>query len=151
MIVLTRGDILQSTAQTLTCPVNTEGVMGKGLAEQFKRRYPKMYEAYKKACRRFYFARHRNFVYSVSEERKVLCLPTKTLWRYPSKIEWIETALRDVAHNYELYGITELAMPPIGCGEGGLVWDDVKRLIYQYLEPLPIKVYLFLPPYDSSL
>lgn len=150
MIVTTRGDILQSTAQTLVCPVNTEGAMGKGLAEQFKHRYPKMYEAYKKACRRLYFTRFRNYVYSVSEERKILCLPTKMHWRYPSKIEWIDAALRDVARLYELHGITELAIPAIGCGEGHLAWEEVKPLIYKYLDPLPIKVYLYLPDYDQS-
>ena len=150
MIVLTRGNILVSSAQTLVVPVNTEGVMGKGLAEQFKRGFPEVYPAYKRACRDRYFARHRNFLYPV-KDKIILCMPTKTLWRYPSKIEWIETAVKDIALNYEKYGITELAIPPVGCGEGNLPWESVKPLLYKYLDPLPITVQVYVPPHEVLL
>jgi O-acetyl-ADP-ribose deacetylase (regulator of RNase III) len=144
-IIETTGNLLKSPAQTLVCTVNTVGVMGAGIAKAFKLAYPAMFLAYKKACYNYFFTHQKNFVYDVSEERKILCLPTKHHWMYPSKLEWVETALKDLARRYEDYGITEIAMPALGCKNGGLDWEDVKPLIYQYMDPLPITVYLYPP------
>lgn len=140
-----RGNILTSSAQTLVCPVNTVGVMGNGLALYFKLKFPEMFEAYRYACAANHFKRKGVFVYDVSPEKKILCFPTKRHWRYNSRIEWIDRGLEVIAEQYQDYGITSLAIPPIGCGKGKLEWEQVYNLIKIHLGeriPLPVTVYL---------
>jgi O-acetyl-ADP-ribose deacetylase (regulator of RNase III) len=139
------GNILQTEAQTLVCPVNTVGVMGNGLALYFKLNYPDLFVAYQKACAMGWFARKGIFVYTVSPTRKILCLPTKRHWKYKSRIEWIDKALYIVARDYEEYGITSLAVPAIGCGKGQLEWEDVHNLIRGHLNTIDISVTVYLP------
>lgn len=138
-------NILTSDIQTLVCPVNTVGVMGAGLAKDFKETYPGLEEAYKRFCWAGMFARKGVFVYTVSPTRKVLCLPTKRHWKYNSRIEWIDHALGVVAQDYEKYGITHLAIPAVGCGKGKLEWDDVYNVIKNHMNRIPLNVTVFLP------
>jgi len=145
-VFFVEGSIADSDAQTITCTVNTVGVMGAGVAKWFKEQYPTLYVAYKRACRGYFFRTNRNFLWDHSPTRKVLCMPTKMHWKNPSKIEWIEAALNDIAKNYEKYGITELAMPPPGCGNGGLLWwEEVEPVVSRILGPLPLKTTVYLP------
>lgn len=139
------GDILNCSAQTLVCPVNTYGVMGCGLALAFKNRYPGLNEAYRKACRDRVFKEKGIFVFDFSPTRKILCFPTKRDWRDPSHLLWIDKGLEAIARDFALYHITSLAVPAIGCGYGGLSWKDVSPIIDYYLDPIDLKVGVFPP------
>lgn len=146
MIVIEEcGDILDSHAQTLVTTVNTAGVMGKGLAKAFKERYPGLYAGYKRACETNLFLKEGLYVHEVDGTRKIVCFPTKRHWRFPSKLEWIDEGLRKLAEGVEKYGITSLAIPALGCGEGKLDWEAVYPLIREHLDPLEIPVAVYLP------
>lgn len=140
-----RGNILGSNCQTLVVGVNTYGVMGKGMALEFKDYFPDLFNDYRMACTRETFATKGIFVHTHSPIKKVLCFPSKRDWRYPSKIEYIEEALQAIARDYKLYDITSLAIPAVGCGLGKLKWNDVYQLIVKYLHPLPIDVVVYIP------
>lgn len=142
-------NLLESTLQTLVNPVNTEGVMGAGLALAFRDKFPGLFQEYREACQDDVFSRKGLFVFDVDVSRKVLCLPTKRQWRHPSRIEWIEEGLWYLAKDYERYGITSLAIPEVGCGRGQLSWADVRPLIYQYLDPIAIPVGICLNPFAA--
>lgn len=140
-------NIFEVTEQTLVNPVNTQGVMGAGLALAFRSACPGLFEEYREACKTEVFTRNGFFVYDVDASRKVLCLPTKREWRHPSRLEWIEEGLWYLSREYENYGITSLAIPEVGCGRGQLSWSDVRPLIYQYLDPIALPVGICLSPY----
>lgn len=140
-------NLLETELQTLVNPVNTEGVMGAGLALAFRDKFPGLLDEYREACREDVFSRLGLFVFDVDVSRKVLCLPTKRQWRHPSRIEWIEEGLWYLAKDYESYGITSLAIPEVGCGRGQLSWADVRPLIYQYLDPISLPVGICLNPF----
>ena len=146
MIVFEKhGNIFESTLQTLVCPVNTVGALGKGLALQFKRAYPGLDAPYRRACFTGVFSRDGFFVYEAGKDDKVLCLPTKRHWRDKSQLKWIDQALMRLAQDWDKHGITSLAMPAIGCGEGGLDWDNVHPLIHEHFGRHPLQVGIFLP------
>lgn len=142
-------NLLESELQTLVNPVNTEGVMGAGLALAFRDKFPGLFQEYRDACREDVFGRMGLFVFDVDVSRKVLCMPTKRQWRHPSRIEWIEEGLWYLARDYEKYGITSLAIPEVGCGRGQLSWADVRPLIYQYLDPIALPVGICLNPFAA--
>lgn len=142
-----RGDIFESPAQTLVCPVNVVGVMGKGLALAFKNKWPELFKTYQLACEDNLFFKYGCFVYNtdIEQKRKVWCMATKRHWRDLSKLSQIEDGLVALATDYRTYGVTSLAIPPVGCGEGRLEWRNVRPIIYQYLDRLPIDVYVYTP------
>jgi O-acetyl-ADP-ribose deacetylase (regulator of RNase III)/uncharacterized protein YwgA len=144
MIRYTKGDIFESRAQTLVNTVNCVGVMGKGLAKEFKDRFPEMNRQYVAACRKGEVRSGRPFIYR-DLTRVVLCFPTKDNWKGPSKYEFIEAGLKAVAANYSSWGISSMAIPPLGCGLGGLDWVAVRKLIEKYLGALPIEIEVFEP------
>ena len=139
------SNMFDSKAQTLTIPVNTEGVMGAGLALYAKLKYPTLLRAYKEACRRGIFKQDGFFVFDVNAKKKILCIPTKIRWRDNSKLEWIDESLYKFAINYSKHGITSLAVPGLGCGRGNLEWEDVFPIIEKHLGPIDIPVELYLP------
>jgi O-acetyl-ADP-ribose deacetylase (regulator of RNase III) len=141
-------NLLESSEQTLVNPVNTEGVMGAGLALAFRNTFKGLFEEYREACQHDIFGKRGLFVFDVDDTRKILCLPTKRNWRHPSRLEWIEEGLWYLANEYESYGITSLAIPEVGCGRGQLFWGDVRPLIYQYLDPIPLPVGICLNPFS---
>ncbi len=143
MIEYIEGDIFNSPAQVLVNTVNTIGVMGKGLALSFKKRYPKMYEHYKKACEKHQFGIGKLMLY-YAPDHWILSFPTKINWRNPSKIEYIEEGLKKFVNTYAEKGITSIAFPKLGCGNGELNWHDVKCVMEQYLKPLPITIYIYV-------
>lgn len=140
-----RGDIFKCQAQTLVCPVNTVGVMGNGLARAFRDRFEGLYEAFQEACADGTFTTRGFFLYEFSEERKILCFPTKRHWKNDSKLEWIDKGLARIVKDYERLGITSLAVPALGCGKGNLEWPPVRALIYDHLDPIDLKIGLFPP------
>ena len=144
MITYIDGDIFKSPAKTLVNTVNTEGVMGKGIASQFKRIYPEMFTKYRMHCERKNLVIGRLFLYKTAH-KWILNFPTKMHWRNPSRLEYIESGLQKFASKYSEIGITSIAFPQLGCGNGGLDFDDqVRPLMESYLGRLSIPVYIHL-------
>lgn len=143
-------DIFTAPAQTLVCPVNMMGTMGKGLALAFKRRYPGLDQAYQRACKNFVLSSKGSSMVGVGNDQYVLLFATKYHWRNPSQLNLIRGVLTRLSEQYETMGITSLAVPMIGCGEGKLDWYDVYPLIVQYLDPLPIPVHICLSPESNQ-
>ncbi len=144
MLTFTHGDIFKSKAQTLVATVNCVGIMGKGIAKEFRQRFPNMYKAYFKACKRGELQSGRLFYYK-DLVSSILCFPTKDNWKGPSKYEFIEAGLKAIVENYQKWGITSLALPPLGCGLGGLDWNKVKPLILKYLSEILIEIEVYEP------
>lgn len=132
MIRFTQGNLLDSGAEALVNTVNTHGVMGKGIALMFKEAFPENYFAYRAACKRGDVKVGRVFVTertSLIGPKWIINFPTKQHWRNPSKIEWIASGLEDLKRVIIENNITSIAIPPLGSGNGGLDWEDVKPMI----------------------
>lgn len=143
MIEYLEGDLFDSPAQVIVNTVNTVGIMGKGIALEFKNRYPQMFEKYKLACEKHTLVIGKLMLISESDHL-ILLFPTKENWRFPSKLSYIERGLKHFRDNYAQRGITSIAFPKLGCGNGELNWDDVQPLMEKYLSDLPIDIYIFL-------
>lgn len=143
IIHVTSGDIIESTAQTIACPVNLRGVMGCGLARTMAETYPGLLKQYRLDCLLKDLTLDHPTVIDVSATKKVLCVATKDDWRRPSKLEWIAGNLLYIAEYYDVLGITSLALPRLGCGAGGLQWSDVRPLIHRYLSDVPIDITIY--------
>jgi O-acetyl-ADP-ribose deacetylase (regulator of RNase III) len=141
MLIYRRTSLLESTAQTLVNTVNCVGVMGKGIAKDFKQREPDMFAAYKRICDKKLLEPGKLWLWRESSQW-VLNFPTKQHWRNPSKLEWIEAGLKKFVQNYQKLGITEISFPRLGCGNGGLDWNAVRPLMEKHLRALPIQVYI---------
>ena len=143
MIVFKTGNLFESECQTLVNTVNRNGVMGKGIALRFKKKYPELFDEYKLACKRkqIYIGGDL-FIWDfidLYKPRKVLCFATKEDWWNPSKLIWIERGLETFSKTYKMLGITSIAFPKLGCTNGKLDWEnDVKPLMFKYLQPLDI-------------
>lgn len=139
------SSIFDSTCQTLVNTVNCVGVMGRGLALEFKRRFPDMYLFYRSQCERRLLRPGKLFLYKESKPW-ILNFPTKDHWKYPSKISYIELGLSKFAETYYKLGITSIAFPELGTSSGKLEWKEVRSVMYKYLEPLmnlQIEIYHF--------
>ena len=143
MIEYIEGDIFESPAQVIVNTVNTVGVMGKGIALSFKKRYPAMFERYKTVCEKGLLKTGKLMLF-YEADYWVLLFPTKEHWRNPSKLEYIEAGLQKFVQTYAEKGITSIAFPRLGCGNGELDWSAVKPLMEKYLKKLPINVYIYL-------
>lgn len=150
MIKYIEGNIFDSPAQVIVNTVNTVGVMGKGLALSFKKRYPEMFESYKKSCEKHQLTIGKLMLW-YAPDHWLLLFPTKENWRNPSKLEYIEKGLDKFVKTYVDKNITSIAFPKLGCGNGELKWTDVKPLMEKYLKDLPIDVYIYLGPKDSII
>ena len=139
MIELTSGDILKDEADAIVNTVNCVGVMGRGIALQFKNAWPKNFKAYEAACARKELQPGRMFIFETGQlttPRYIVNFPTKRHWRGNSRIEDIESGLVALVSDIESHGIRSIAIPPLGAGLGGLDWDDVRPLIEKHLSPL---------------
>jgi len=138
-ITRTQGDILASKSEAIVNPVNCVGVMGRGLALQFKNAHPANFLAYEAACVRKIVQPGHMFVFETGLEapRFIINFPTKRHWRDPSHIEDIESGLADLVQVIAAKAIRSIAVPPLGCGLGGLDWKDVRPLIESALGVLP--------------
>ncbi|WP_088007685.1 macro domain-containing protein [Indiicoccus explosivorum] len=144
MITYVKKDLFESPAQVLVNTVNTVGVMGKGIAKRFKEIYPDMFEQYRDLCEKNLFNTGQLWIYK-TPHKWILNFPTKQHWKSPSKIEYIEAGLKKFVETYEEKGITSISFPLLGCGNGGLDWEqEVKPLMEKYLRPLPIEIYIHL-------
>ena len=141
LLTYRRTSVMDSPAQTLVNTVNCVGVMGKGIAKVFKDRYPAMFLAYKKICDQNLLEPGKLWLWQ-GPDQSVLNFPTKMHWRNPSRIEWIELGLKKFVASYEGRGITSISFPRLGCGNGGLDWEDVRPLMERYLAPLSIDIFI---------
>jgi O-acetyl-ADP-ribose deacetylase (regulator of RNase III) len=149
MIEYKTGDILAEQAEALVNTVNCVGVMGRGIALQFKRAFPANFEAYEAACRRNEVEPGRMFVFEtegLTPPRYIINFPTKRHWRGKSRIEDIEAGLAALVDEIRSRGIRSVAVPPLGSGLGGLQWADVRARIAAALDPLPdVRIVVFEP------
>jgi O-acetyl-ADP-ribose deacetylase (regulator of RNase III) len=139
------GDLLGSSMEVLINTVNCVGVMGKGIAYSFKERYPKMYEDYRKRCLSGMVKVGEPYLYRLNDKQSIINFPTKQHWKNPSKIEYLEDGLKYLALHAQEWKIQSMAVPPLGCGNGGLSWDVVKPLILHHLVPLNIPIEIYEP------
>ena len=149
MIEIQQGNLLKVNAEALVNTVNCVGVMGKGIALQFKQAYPDNFRQYAKACRASEVMLGQMFVVSTDNlfnPRYIINFPTKRHWKGKSKIEDIKSGLTALIQEIKQLGITSIAVPPLGCGNGGLSWKTVKPLIESAFLELPnVQVLLFEP------
>ena len=143
MIRYIEGDIFKSPAQVIVNTVNTVGVMGKGIALEFKKRYPDMFQAYRDICDKRKLKTGSLMLY-YEPDHWVLLFPTKENWRNPSRMEYIEAGLAKFCRTYAEKGITSVAFPKLGCGNGELNWSEVQPVMEKYLKDLPIDIYIYL-------
>jgi O-acetyl-ADP-ribose deacetylase (regulator of RNase III) len=139
------GDLFRSSAQTWVNTVNTVGVMGKGIALAFRKRFPEMVADYEARCARGEVRLGRPYLYRRPSPPHVLNFPTKGHWRAASRLSDIVSGLEHLKRHYRDWGITSLAVPPLGCGNGGLEWAVVGPTLYQHLARFEIPVELYAP------
>ena len=149
-IISTKGDLLkQQDVDAIVNTVNCVGVMGKGIALQFKKKWPDNFKAYASACKNKEVKLGQMFTFelgALATPRYIVNFPTKDHWRSSSKIADIESGLQSLVQHIQQFGIRSIAIPPLGCGLGGLPWPDVKALIVKYLGELDyLEVRLFEP------
>jgi uncharacterized protein YwgA/O-acetyl-ADP-ribose deacetylase (regulator of RNase III) len=152
MIRVLIGDIFESEAQALVNTVNTVGVMGKGIALGFRKRFPEMYEDYVRLCEKRQVLLGRPYLYRRMIPPNIINFPTKDHWRSVSKLSDIVNGLRYLEARMSEWGISSLAVPPLGCGEGKLEWRVVGPTLYRHLSALRIPVDLYAPfgtPHDE--
>lgn len=149
MIRFTRGDLLKADAEALVNTVNCVGVMGRGIALQFKKAFPSNFKAYAAACRQGEVVPGRMFVFDrrqLTHPRFIINFPTKRHWRGKSRIEDLQAGLTALAEEVRTRQIRSIAIPPLGSGLGGLDWTEVRPLIEEAMAPLSdVNVLIFEP------
>ncbi|MHC4508487.1 MAG: type II toxin-antitoxin system antitoxin DNA ADP-ribosyl glycohydrolase DarG [Planctomycetota bacterium] len=143
------GDILKSKAQTLVNTVNCVGIMGKGIALEFKNRFPEMFKDYVQRCERREVRLGRPYIYKSLFGQQIVNFPTKEHWKSLSRVSDIENGLDYLLARYQRWGITSMAVPPLGCGNGQLEWKIVGPLIYERAKKMDIPVEMYAP-YGTS-
>ncbi|MCH3959787.1 MAG: macro domain-containing protein [Selenomonas sp.] len=139
MIHFVSGNLLADEAEALVNPVNCVGIMGKGLALQFKKKFPENFQVYHKACKSGAVTLGKMFIYENGDmfnPRYIVNFPTKNDWRNKSKLADIKAGLADLAEQIVSLQIHSVAIPSLGCGNGGLEWQKVRPLVYEYLDKL---------------
>jgi uncharacterized protein YwgA/O-acetyl-ADP-ribose deacetylase (regulator of RNase III) len=139
------GNLFDSKAQTLVNTVNCVGVMGKGIALEFKKQFPEMYEDYVDRCRHNEVKLGVPYLYKRLFPPNILNFPTKDHWRSLARIDSIVKGIKFLVANYEEWGIESIAVPPLGCGEGQLEWRIVGPTLYGHLQQMKIPVELYAP------
>jgi O-acetyl-ADP-ribose deacetylase (regulator of RNase III)/uncharacterized protein YwgA len=139
------GDLFASQAQTIVNTVNCVGIMGKGIAQIFKKEYPAMFEDYARRCERGEVRLGEPYHYKDLTGASIVNFPTKGHWRAATRLEDVETGLDYFVRHFRAWGITSVAVPPLGCGNGGLEWATVGPLMYSKLKGLDIPVELYAP------
>ncbi len=149
MIEFKTGNLLATDAEALINTVNTVGVMGKGIALQFKKAFPDNYKAYKKACDQGMVEPGHMFIVdnkSLTNPRYIINFPTKRHWKGKSKLEDVKSGLVSLVEDVKNLGIKSVAVPPLGCGLGGLPWDQVFSLMQEAFAKAPDIEWLVFEP-----
>lgn len=164
MITYKQGNLFDSNCQTLVCTVNCEGVMGKGIALEFKKHFPEMFTRYRDTCHYsktqlkhggdlwlYRYPDLEQFTLWDSDghlnkgrQSKILCFATKEHWKDPSLLYWITRGLNTFREMYKEWGITSIAFPKLGCNNGGLRWGSVQPIMEHKLEGLDIPVEIYI-------
>jgi O-acetyl-ADP-ribose deacetylase (regulator of RNase III) len=146
-ITFKQGSIFESNMQTLTNTVNTTGVMGKGIAKEFKSKFPAMFLDYKNKCKLNLVVVGEPYLWipRLDNQKWVLNFPTKKHWSGNSKAEWIEQGLNRLVKNYKDWGILSLAIPALGSGLGNLKWQAIQPLMESYLGCMDIPIEIYEP------
>jgi O-acetyl-ADP-ribose deacetylase (regulator of RNase III)/uncharacterized protein YwgA len=139
------GDLFGSEAKTLVNTVNCVGIMGKGVAQEFKKRYPVMFEDYAERCARKEVRLGEPYLYGDRSGVSIINFPTKDHWRSPARLADIERGLDYFVQHYEDWRVKSVAFPPLGCGNGGLSWEEVGPLMYGKLRRLGIDIEVYAP------
>ncbi len=149
MIEITRGNLLVANAEALVNTVNCDGFMGKGIALQFKKAFPENFKVYARACNAGEVTPGRMLIVSTGSAippKYIVNFPTKRHWRNKSRLEDIESGLRALVNDVRRLGVKSIAVPPLGCGHGGLDWRDVRPLIERAFAEVPdVQVLVFEP------
>ncbi|MBI5513282.1 MAG: macro domain-containing protein [Deltaproteobacteria bacterium] len=147
------GNLLDAKVEAVVNTVNTQGAMGKGIALQFKKAFPENFAEYELACERGEVVIGRVLVFTtvLPTPRYVINFPTKEHWKHPSKIEYIRDGLVDLVAQVRQRGIRSIAIPPLGCGLGGLPWSEVRPLIEGAFQDLAAVEVLLFPPGVSPM
>lgn len=149
MIEYKNGNLLQADVEALVNTVNTVGVMGKGIALQFKQAFPENFAAYEKAAKREQIVPGKMFIHETgqfSNPRYIINFPTKRHWRAKARFEDIEAGLQDLVQVIREKQIRSIAIPPLGCGFGGLDWQEVRSIILSALENVPdVQAWVYPP------
>src|SRR5690554_6777315 len=149
MIQFKIGNLLESDAEALVNTVNTDGIMGKGIALQFKNQFPNNYKEYVKACKDGSIGIGKLLVFEeetlLNGNKLIINFPTKTSWRKPSEYSYIEMGLKNLVEIIEERKIKSIAIPPLGAGNGGLDWNSVKQLLLQFLQNVDCDIYIYEP------
>lgn len=152
-IKLTKGTLLKEDAEALVNTVNTVGVMGKGVALQFKEKFPLNYKLYRKACEKKEVVIGKMFVTQtgfLTNPQYIINFPTKQHWKGFSKLEYIDSGLDDLVKIIKSLEIKSIALPPLGCGNGGLQWSVVKPLITSKMSDLTDLEVMLYEPSDEA-
>ena len=152
MIHYTQGNLLEAPAEALINTVNTVGVMGKGIALMFREAFPDNTSAYEAACKAGQLQVGRMFVSQTRDlvgHKWIINFPTKQHWRHPSKLEWVRDGLKDLVRVIRENHIRSVAVPPLGCGNGGLEWAQVRGEIESALSELQDVEILIYEPTNS--
>lgn len=126
-------DIWDNESGMFLIPVNCVGVMGCGLAKDCKERFPHVFHSYRKLCRSGDFTLETLKMYLIKDNYAILLIPTKYDWRNPSRLDWVENAIKKLGSCMERSPIDTIHVPPLGCGAGGLDIDKVRPLVAKYL------------------
>lgn len=148
MIHYAKGDLLKSDAEALVNTVNTVGVMGKGIALQFKEQFPQNYLLYRQACKEKKVKIGEMFItveQRLNGNKTIINFPTKTTWRKPSEYSYIQMGLESLHAEIIRRNIKSIAIPPLGSHNGGLDWLKVKEMIVEKLKDLNCDIYLYTP------
>ncbi|OFW59096.1 MAG: Appr-1-p processing protein [Actinobacteria bacterium RBG_16_64_13] len=145
MVNVRIGDLFTSQAQTLVNTVNCVGIMGKGIALEFKKRFPDMFKDYARRCELGEVRLGEPYLYRGLFEPWIINFPTKEHWRSVSRLEDIERGLLYLRDHVSEWGVKSMAVPPLGCGEGQLEWRVVGPTLYRCLKDLAVPVELYAP------
>ena len=147
-----KGNIFTSTCQTKVNTVNCVGVMGAGIALEFKLRYPEMFTKYAELCEKQQLDIGKLWLYK-SEANWTLNFPTKKHWKYPSKLDYIKRGLEKFMQSYQQREIESIAFPVLGAAKGGLAEDHVLSLMQDYLKDcmIPVEIYQYDPTASDDL
>lgn len=149
MIREAHGNLLEADVEALVNTVNTVGIMGKGIALQFKRAFPDNFKAYESACKRGELQLGRMFVHetgALDNPKYIVNFPTKKHWKSQSRLADVKSGLAALRSTIEELGIRSIAIPPLGCGNGGLDWEEVHPLIRESLDDLSdVQIFIYPP------
>lgn len=150
MLEYFEGTVFNAPVKTYVNAVNCVGIMGAGIALEFKLRFPDMYDDYVNKCKQNKLKIGKPYIYKHSSDIWIMNFPTKNHWKYPSKIEWIEKGLEYFKVNYKKWGVDSIAFPKLGTANGKLDWLEVRVMMEKYLKDLDIDVYICLDEKEEA-